>query len=326
MKYYWLILFLLIVILWFINFKINGETYYFNKYAQLNYYKPCGYDKQECVDILNYSREKPSKYNKGDICIVTVSIGERDFSKINKERMIKYCELYGYDMMYFTQVIDPKYPVMWQKCVSLDKVLNMKDKFGNYKYKVVAWFDDDIYLTNMKYRTEDFLSINHNKHIFMTRDNIKNNYNHYINAGNYIMRNTKISRDFMKDTLNGMDNLFGGHFRNENNHEQSINTYLYFSNPKYGQNIEVLPYGVLQSFHQIRYHIYNKFKNLISPIYSINQPWKYRDYCIHFASLSAEARYELCSKIKMYNREIRDNNIAYPQTYPITDGDWYQYI
>ena len=326
MIYIYICIFLLILLLLHINYKINGESYYFEKYAKLNLYQPCKYNKKECVDILDKSRKNPSSYNKRDICIVTVSIGERDFSKINKERMLKYCSLYDYDMIYFTEIIDHNYPIMWQKCVALNKVLNMKDRFGNYRYKVVAWFDDDIYLTNMKYRVEDFLEINPKKHIFMPRDNIRNNYNHYINAGNYIMKNTQISRDFMVETLRGMNNLFDGHFKNEMNHEQSINTYLYFSNPKYGKTIEVLPYGVLQSFHQINYHIYNIFKYLIKPMFSINEPWKYNDYCIHFASLNQENRYKLCSKISLSSKQLTDKKIAYPHTYYVTEGDWYTYV
>lgn len=317
-----LLIIFIVFILWYINRKINGETHYFDKYAKLNHYQPCKYNKYDCIDILDKSRKYGSKYDIHDICIVTVSIGEREFSKINKQRMIKYCDLYGYDMMYFTEIIDKKYPIMWQKCVAIDKALNVKDEYGRYKYKIVAWFDDDIYMTNMKYRIEDFLNINPEKDIFMPRDNIKNNYNHYINAGNYILKNTKVSRDFMKDTLNGMTDLFNGHFTDNMNHEQSINTYLYFSKSKYSNAIEVLPYGVLQSFNQINYELYDSFRLFIEPFFSINKPWEYKDYCIHFASLDQDARYKLCKQIDLVDREITDKNIAYPHTYHLTGKYW----
>ena len=326
----YLVVFILIIIaillfLWYLHRRITKEAYPFDKYGKLGYYKPCKYTKGECIDRLNKIRTQRSPYRRKDICVVTVSIGDRKFCKITKTRMKEYCDLYGYDLKYFTEVIDDYYPIMWQKCVSLDKVLNMKDRYGNYKYKVVAWFDDDIYLTNMKYRLEDFLTLNPKKDIFFPRDLNKYNYNHYINAGCYIMKNTQTARDFMRDTLRGMDDYFDGHFRDEANHEQSINTYLYFSKKKYADAMEVLPYGTLQSFHTINYHLYKSFYYIVSNFMQINGPWRPNDFCIHFASMDSDQRYKLCNRIDMYDKTVTDRKIAYPQTYQITRGDWYDY-
>jgi len=318
-----LITFLLIIILLlYIHSKlVIKEKHKFDKYASLGYYKSCKYNKQECLYILNKARKEISLYNKKDICVVTVSIGNRKFSKITKKRMKEYCDLYNYDMVYFTKTLDKKFPVIWQKCVAMNKVLNMKDENGNYKYKMVVWFDDDIYITNMKYRLEDFIKINLNKDIFMPRDIIKHNYNHYINSGSYIMKNTKISRDFMKDTLNGID-LFGGHFREGVNHEQSINTYLYFSKKKYANAIEVLPYGVLQSIHNKSYFWYKNFYWIVSYFLDLNGPWEEGDFCIHFISMKENQRNEICKRIEKHDDIKKDKNIYFPHNYKITNKNW----
>lgn len=319
-----IVILIVIIICWYK--QNNKEAYPFNKYAKLGYHKPCKYNKIDCIDRLNQIRKHKSPYQRKDICVVTVSIGDRKFCKVTKSRMKEYCDLYGYDFKYFTEVIDDYYPIMWQKCVSLDKVLNMKDRYGNYKYKVVSWFDDDIYITNMKYRLEDFLELNPNKDIVMPRDMNKYDYNHYINAGCYIMKNTQTSRDFMKDTLRGMDKYFNGHFRDEPNHEQSINTYLYFSKEKYAQAIEVLPYGTLQSVHAINYHLYRYFYWVVSYFIEINGPWQPGDFCIHFASMDSDHRNRMCNRIKRYDETVTERKITYPHTYQITRGDWYDYI
>ena len=314
-----LILLVIIMILWNRYKYLFTEEHPFDQYAKLRYYEKCEYNKGQCIDILDRSRTTRSNYNPGEICVVTVSIGDRKFCKITNERMIEYCNLYRYDMKYYTKTLDDNYPIMWQKCVALDKVLNITDRNGNYKYKVVAWFDDDIYITNMKYRLEDFININGKKDIIFPRDFIKYNYNHYINAGSYIMKNTAVSRDFMRDTLKGMNGLFDGYFIDHNNHEQSINTYLYFSRQKYADAIEVLPYGVLQSFYPLNYTLYQKYELLLSNFLQLNKPWTCSDFSIHFASMDAGRRYKLCKEISAYDEYVTDETLSYPHTYSITN-------
>jgi hypothetical protein len=352
----WLLLFLLLfilcmLILYYIYSKlVYKETYRFDKYEKFKYYKECQYDKRQCYKKLDQLRKhrteqpqytdreypcvnshfsqssligKPQnlqKQNK-EICIVTVSIGNRKFSEITKKRMEKYCSLYNYDFKYFTETLDETYPVIWQKCIAMNNVLNMKNDLGLPLYKIVVWFDDDIYITNFKYRIEDFLQLNPKKDIFMARDIIKNNYNHYINSGNYIMKNTSLSRDFMKDTLQGI-NLFGGYFRTAINHEQSINTYLYFSKKKYAKGIEVLPYGVLQSIYNKSYYWYNKFYWILGYFLDLNGPWEDGDFCIHFITMKENQRNEICRHIEKYDETIFNSNIAYPQHYSKIKKSW----
>lgn len=304
----WLVILviLIILVLWYIHSRlVIKETYPFDKYERLKYYKECKWNKRECYKKFEGFQSQPTTYKNKEICIVTVSIGNRKFSQITKKRMQEYCNLHNYDFKYFTETIDDKYPVIWQKCLAMDQVLNMKNNKNHHRYKVVVWFDDDIYITNLKYRIEDFLQLNPNKDIFMARDIIKNNYNHYINSGNYIMKNTQISRDFMRDTLDGI-HLFKGHFRIAVNHEQSINTYLYFAKKKYAKAIEVLPYGVLQSIYNKSYYWYNKFYWLVSQFLDLNGPWEDGDFCIHFISMNEEQRNKICKRIDSYSPKYKN--------------------
>jgi len=250
-----------------------------------------------------------------------LSIGDREFCKYTKDRLNQYCQLYDYDLQYVTEIIDERYPIIWQKTLAVRNCLNMRKENGQYKYKVVVWFDDDIYLTNLKYRIEDFLNISDNKSIIFPRDIVKNNWNHYINSGNYIVKNNEIGRVFINDTIKGI-NLFNGYFRNNLNHEQSVSTYLYFSKEKYAENMMVLPYGVFQSFYITNLDLYKKFKSIIYPFHSIHGTWRHKDYCIHFATLPSDVRLKLCKRISKYDKKVYDCNISEPKYYYITSRDY----
>ena len=129
-----------------------------------------------------------------------------------------------------------------------------------------------------------------------------------------LIKNNKRSREYIRDTIKGIKQ-WHGHFRHALNHEQSVHTYLYFAKKRYAKIIEILPYGVFQSFYNKMYEIYETFKPITSTIYPINIPWEYGDYCIHFATLSSEERLKLCKEIDRYNQKVQDTHISEPKYY-----------
>src|SRR5680860_607350 len=122
------------------------------------------------------SIDRSERLMKGKIAVISISIGDRDFSKISYKRLKQYCDLHRYDLYYFTNKIDNRYTLFWQKVVATKKILDQ----GMDKYELVFWIDDDIYLTNLNYKIEHFWSLAGYKDIVLSRD-VMDDYNIYIN-------------------------------------------------------------------------------------------------------------------------------------------------
>ena len=227
--------------------------------------------------------------NQSATAVISVSVGDRPFAKISHNRLKSYCGVHGYDLFYYTENLDDDYKPFWQKVVAMQKVLAMKNSNGTNKYDMTFWIDDDIYITNMGYRIEDFLILSDHKDIVMSRD-IIDDYNIHINTGTYIIRNTEIGRRFIDETLEGYY-WYKGWYQSNRFHEQTIMTYLYFRN--YHQYTAVLPHGIMQSFYR-------------------GNHWKYEDFALHLAGETTRTRTEIMS--------------AMDQCSATTGEPWYQHV
>lgn len=252
-------------------------------------------------EIKSVSTNDPVKTK---VALVSISTGDRYFSKITKNRLYEYAKLHDYDIEYFEEILDSNYTIMWQKPLAVLEILNKKEN-GKYKYDVVVWIDDDMYITNTSYGIEDFIRLS-SKDILLSRDIINEDYNLYINAGIYIVKNTDIGRKYIQDILNGYDK-FNGYFKNEYFHEQSMMTYLFYK--EYYDNIDILPYGVLQSF----YYKEKVFKNIPT-----SRLWKSGDFIIHFAGVKLSERNEVIPKLVGKDNYIEKNE----KLYPVTVENW----
>ena len=248
--------------------------------------------KSELRNLFNLRKPSPRKKR---VAVVSVSIGDRPFARISKNRLERYCKFHGYDLFYHTENLDNRYKPFWQKVVAMRRVLDITDKHGMRKYDMAFWIDDDIYITNMGYRIEDFSILAENKDIIMSRD-IIDTYNIYINTGTYIVRNTEIGRKFLDETLDGYY-WYKGWYQENRFHEQTIMTYLYFRN--YHKHSAVLPHGVMQSFYR-------------------GNHWKYGDFGLHIAGESTKTRTEI-----MAIMDQCDEIVGEPQ-YPhaVTTDEW----
>ena len=236
---------------------------------------------EQTINKINKNKSSIQLLNN-KISLVSLSVGDRKFSKITKNSLYNYAKLYNYDVHYYDKTLDSNYTVMWQKPLAVKDVLNMKEN-GEYKYDCVVWIDDDMYITNPDFRIEDFINLS-SKDIILSRDIINEDYNYYINAGIYIIKNTEFGRRFIQDVIDGYD-FFNGFFKNKACYEQPIMIYLFFQ--YYYDDIDVLPYGVLQSF----YHRDKTHKNHFNGKISVNSRlWKSGDFIAHFAGLSNEYR------------------------------------
>ncbi len=235
---------------------------------------------------LGKDQEKSKIIN---IAVISVSIGDRPFAKISHNRLESYCKTHNYDLFYYTENLDDSYKPFWQKVIAMKRVLSMKNPGGSNKYDMAFWIDDDIYITNMGYRIEDFLILSEDKDIVMSRD-VVNDYNIYINTGTYIIKNTEIGHRFLDETLEGYY-WYKGWYQSNRFHEQTIMTYLYFRD--YYKYTTVLPHGIMQSFYRGNY-------------------WKYGDFSLHLAGNTTKTRTEIMASLDKCDI--------------ITGQPWYQHV
>ena len=230
-------------------------------------------DRNEAMNSLDmriYGQPKKTFSQSVKVAVISVSIGDRPFAKISYNRLKFYCDTHNYDLFYYTENLDDTYKPFWQKVVAMKRILAMKNFDGTNKYDMAFWIDDDIYITNMGYRIEDFLILSENRDIIMSRD-IVNNYNVYINTGTYIIKNTEIGRKFIDETLEGYY-WYKGWYQSNRFHEQTIMTYLYFRD--YHKYTAVLPHGIMQSFYR-------------------GNHWKHKDFSLHLAGETTKTRTEI---------------------------------
>lgn len=211
----------------------------------------------ECIE--NKKKHFPSKLR---VAIVCVSIGDRKFAKLSRKCIEEYAVRHGYHVEYFTEILDDRYHLMWQKMIAIKNTL--KD------YDAVMWIDDDIYITNQEIKIESFIQ-QASTDIILSYDQAHERDPHNrANCGMFIVMNTRRGNEFVDDVLHGYDQ-FDGRYRTGYFHEQSIINYMYYS--RYYRYADILQ---MQSFR----------KN-----------WKEGDYCLHLCGATAEDRYDTFSKL-----------------------------
>lgn len=202
----------------------------------------------------------------GSICLVSGSItapgkAPRLYAKISRERLERYAQGHGYEVRYFEESLEPKAPLIWQKIFFMQKLLETED------FQVLVWVDDDIYITNLEMKIEEFLSLSE-KPLILAEDIPKFPHN-FINTGLFILRKTPETHEILKEMLVLRTTLCQGYYNENPFHEQTILTYLLVT--KYPEVGVVLRKGRLQSF-------------------SKDESWQEGDFALHLAGESVEER------------------------------------
>jgi len=211
-----------------------------------------------------------------NIAMVSVSVGDRPFAQLSRERLQQYCDRHGYDLHYYDQTIDSNYQPIWQKTLAVRNALSMtSDSETGYKYDAVVWIDDDIYITNPDYRLENIIK-SARRDIILTADP-DSNYRNCVNTGLYIVINTDIGRQFMNDVIDGY-HMFGGKYQKNYYHEQTISLYLYYA--KYYPYTKLCVEERIQTFERDR----NK--------------WQPGDFCLHLCGASNPKRCDIFTKLR----------------------------
>lgn len=201
------------------------------------------------------------------LAVLSLSIGDRPYSKLTKARLEEYCRNHGYHLHYYTSVIDENYTLMWQRVPGLRKLLN--------QYEAVFWFDDDIYITNMNIKLESFLG---DHSIVFSADSQCEKPEILINSGIYGLKSDNVSKAFIENVIEGYD-YFSGYYKDKPLYEQSIITYLYYE--RWSKHITVYEPGLLQSF------ISGDKRGL----------WTKDKFCLHLNEISLAERLRIFSKL-----------------------------
>ncbi len=248
-----IIIILILLALWNYLLRNNTDTVNMDmvSVAKKSGFIPYPHNRKKCQELV-LSCQNTKKYR---IAIVCLSVGSRKFAQISREFLTKYCNKHGYDLHYFTEILDPNYTVIWQKILAFRKVFMMdtgSDKTSpactskQAKYDYIMWIDDDIIIKNMNIKVEDFIALS-DKPIIASQDVFTQYYDIHINAGTFIFKNCKIAREVIDAWVEGYHNVFDGRFQTAPYHDQNVLVYLYFT--KYHPSIEVLPHGIMQTIY-----------------------------------------------------------------------------
>jgi hypothetical protein len=164
-----------------------------------------------------------------------------DYGNISKKINQKYCDKYGYDLIFSNKrELYDRHPA-WERFILLLKTLNSN------KYDYVVWIDADACFNfNSTNTIEDIINKNRKKHIIFSPDDP--GWGSPICTGVLILKNTKYSRDFCKDIINSNKKECIKHY-NIHSWEQACVVDFYKNNFK---NIKkkcvIVPFKIIQTF------------------------------------------------------------------------------
>ncbi len=179
------------------------------------------------------------------IALVTISTPNRQaFAQYSLEAFKKYCAQWNYDLHTFDKNLAPERLIEWSKIKAVQTVLETK------KYHWVAWFDDDIFITNPTISLQKFIGEAGDQKHFIIGENIlcrTDDFCHYVNSGLFLVKNSTWSREFLRQVW---DIGYSRYNTKSPELEESAIGELLLESPKYSKSphIHIFPARRLQSF------------------------------------------------------------------------------
>lgn len=144
-----------------------------------------------------------TSFPKAEVLIFSTSLGDPDRTSYayyyTQPRLMEYAKKQRYKVRIYTKPVNSTYYPQWQKLIIFRYLLS-----GGTNASFIAYFDDDIMLTNLSVRIENYFSLVYdpeNIHFIGSRDSYVNNYKYLINTGTMFLRNSKKSLEFVKYAL-----------------------------------------------------------------------------------------------------------------------------
>ena len=146
------------------------------------------------VNLVSNNKIKNPLKTKNNILIITFdNRPEIPYIKAHNKNLEEYCKKWKMDYIFYDKC---KENVYW--C----KIHMVLDALNNNKYDYVMWMDSDTYIFNMDLNLSNILN-EYLSDIFIGLDN------HYkydlTNAGVFIVKNTNIGRQFLKDCIKSLN-------------------------------------------------------------------------------------------------------------------------
>jgi hypothetical protein len=154
------------------------------------------YKKANLSSLYNNNKKSISELSKPapKYRIAFVTFEDRDnqeYIKLHDLNVKKYCDKWGYE--YFRVRDNPlKISQYWTK------VSAVKDLMDTNKYDYVFWMDSDTVINNFNIDLGEDILHKYDSDIFVASDNIKYDV---INSGLFIIKNSKIGKEFIKDWI-----------------------------------------------------------------------------------------------------------------------------
>lgn len=221
-----------------------------------------------------------------DIAVVTLVVGDK-YKDATLPGLISkkiYCNQHGYDFHVCETQIDSSRPIPWSKIVLTKDMLK--------KYKWVFFSDADSIIMNYAVKLESFIDNDYD--LIICRDM------HYINTGQYLIRNSSWSDNLLDAIYNQTDVIHDSLW------EQRGLERLLIKEPELKNKIKVMPQRTFNSFWKEWYDIY-KFSFIEDSTYLDG------DFIIHLAG----CRDLNNLKTKMYEYALLSSELPCNEPYKI---------
>lgn len=293
----WIVVILLIILMVAVGIVVwwrYGELYIGSNIGINLAMKGCPSDKLDIIKSINTYHKLPETTlvshkpvlkktlagTYGNIAIATISVGERPFKRYTLKSLRDYAEKHNYayiertdpyeipNKFYTKGIKDPN----WQKLFWLRELIDSVDA------EYLVWIDDDILVTNDNNTLESYISMDPDKHLFISHDRYIDKlifpFRAYLNSGVMILRNSEETREILDAAIQTYYDFEGWYWCSFN--DQAAIEFVYFTTD--GENYCVFPHGFLQTLHN-------------------SGDWRPGDFLYHVAGQKPNKRTKICKEL-----------------------------
>ncbi len=220
------------------------------------------------------------------IAIISITTEDADrlkFNGMSKTSLQKYANKWGYDLHYYTGVLDPSRAPAWSKIPAFQQHISSE------KYDWLVWIDDDMIITNPEIKLEIFIEkYGENKNFIVQTDHY---YGSTANTGIFFLRKCDWGNAFLKavyehpQKTNNLGSLHHGTWE-----QGSIASLI--GSSQYKEKAIILQHKVLQGFDNPdwRWQM-TPFKKMI------HLKWAPGDFIMHVSGQDGNTRRQRMSDV-----------------------------
>jgi hypothetical protein len=223
------------------------------------------YKNSKMSSLLNNNKKPPQFLmdfpKRYKIAFITFENRDERYVKLHNENIKKYCDKWGYNYIYIPKN-ETEYSPYWYKVILVNDILKTN------KYDYVFWMDSDTIINNFIIDIGEDILDRYDSDILVASDNVPNDV---MNAGLFVIRNSKTGNNFMEDWVNSYKKYC---IKNNKSlrgkwsmscYEQGNMNKLIFE--KYSNNTTFINRNIFQNFGQCQndvfvMHYYGRDKNI----------------------------------------------------------------